>query len=67
VWIVNELLPVLGSNVKTETKCNCPRQNDLPSIEAVDTKSAVMSTEISLTDARWGLYDLMRLPLRSRI
>ena len=38
-----------------------------PSIEAVATKSAVASSEMSTTDARWGLYDFMRLPVMSRI
>lgn len=36
-------------------------------MEAVATKSAVTSNEISTTDARWGLYDFIRLPERSRM
>ena len=43
------------------------RAANLPSIDAVATKSAVASIEISTMDAMWGLYDLSRLPVRSRM
>lgn len=36
-------------------------------MEAVATKSAVASSEMSTIDARCGLYDFIRLPVMSRI
>jgi hypothetical protein len=36
-------------------------------MDAVPTKSAVSSIHISTMEARCGLYDLIRLPFRSRM
>ena len=39
----------------------------LPSKPAVQTKSPVVSKQISLTEAVWGLYVFRRVPAKSRI
>lgn len=48
-------------------RCSDNVKRNSPSIEAVPTKSDVLSIHMSITDAMCGLYDFIRFPVRSRM